>query len=48
MITRLIDPTEGQVILDGQDITRLKGRQLQTEINIKLNCLISSSHQGSA
>jgi len=30
MITRLIDPTEGQIILDGQDITRLKGRQLQT------------------
>lgn len=30
MITRLIDPTEGQIILDGQDITCLKGRQLQT------------------
>ena len=30
MITRLIDPTEGQIVLDGQDITRLKGRQLQT------------------
>lgn len=30
MITRLIDPTEGQIVLDDQDITRLKGRQLQT------------------
>ncbi len=30
MITRLIDPTEGRIILDGQDITRLRGRQLQT------------------
>jgi len=30
LITRLIDPTEGQIVLDGQDITRLKGRQLQT------------------
>ena len=30
MITRLIDPTEGQIVLDGEDITRLKGRQLQT------------------
>ena len=30
MITRLIDPTEGQIVLDGQDITRLKSRQLQT------------------
>ena len=29
MITRLIDPTEGLIVLDGQDITRLKGRQLQ-------------------
>ena len=29
MITRLIDPTEGQIVLDGEDITRLKGRQLQ-------------------
>ena len=29
MITRLIDPTEGKIVLDGQDITRLKGRQLQ-------------------
>ena len=30
LITRLIDPTEGQIVLDGEDITRLKGRQLQT------------------
>ena len=30
MITRLIDPTEGQIVLDGEDITRLKGRQLRT------------------
>lgn len=30
MITRLIDPTEGQIVLDGQDITRLKGKQLQS------------------
>jgi len=30
MITRLIDPTEGQIVLDGQNITRLKGRQMQT------------------
>ena len=29
LITRLIDPTEGQIVLDGEDITRLKGRQLQ-------------------
>ena len=29
LITRLIDPTEGQIILDGEDITRLRGRQLQ-------------------
>jgi peptide/nickel transport system ATP-binding protein len=31
LITRLIDPTEGQIVLDGEDITRLKGRQLQTD-----------------
>ena len=30
MITRLIDPTEGQIVLDGQNITRLKGKQLQS------------------
>ena len=30
MITRLTDPTEGQIFLDGEDITRLKGRQLKT------------------
>ena len=30
MITRLIDPTEGQIVLDGQDITRMKGKQLQS------------------
>lgn len=30
MIARLIDPTEGRIILDGQDITRLRGKQLQT------------------
>jgi peptide/nickel transport system ATP-binding protein len=29
MITRLIDPTEGRIILDGQDITHLKGRKLK-------------------
>ena len=29
MITRLIDPTEGRVVLDGQDITRLSGRGLR-------------------
>ena len=29
LITRLIDPTEGQIVLDSEDITRLKGRQLQ-------------------
>jgi peptide/nickel transport system ATP-binding protein len=30
MITWLIDPTEGQIVLDGQDITRMKGKQLQS------------------
>ena len=29
MITRLIDPTEGKIVLDGEDITQLKGRQLR-------------------
>lgn len=29
MITRLIDATEGSVVLDGQDITRLSGRGLR-------------------
>ena len=29
MIARLIDPTEGQVMLDGQDITRMKGKALR-------------------
>ena len=29
MVTRLIDATEGSIILDGQDITRLKGRGLK-------------------
>ena len=29
MVTRLIDSTEGSIILDGQDITRLKGRGLK-------------------
>lgn len=28
LITRLIDATTGQIIIDGQDITNLKGRQL--------------------
>ena len=28
MITRLLDPTEGRIILDGADITRLKSRKL--------------------
>lgn len=30
MITRLIDPTEGRIVLDGQDITYMKGRALQS------------------
>ena len=30
MITRLIDPTEGTIALDGEDITGLKGRELRT------------------
>ena len=30
MITRLIDPTEGRIVLDGQDITLMKGRALQS------------------
>ena len=30
MIARLIDPTEGRIILDGQDITHMKGRGLQS------------------
>lgn len=29
MVTRLIDSTEGSIILDGQDITRLKGKGLK-------------------
>lgn len=29
MITRLLDPTEGHIYLDGQEITILKGRQLR-------------------
>lgn len=28
LLTRLIDPTTGSIIIDGQDITHLKGRQL--------------------
>src|SRR6201996_2201777 len=28
MVNRLIDPTEGQVLFDGRDITRLRGRAL--------------------
>lgn len=30
MIARLIDPTEGRIVLDGEDITRLKGKRLRT------------------
>ena len=29
LITRLVDPTEGEIILDGQDITHLKGIALK-------------------
>ena len=29
LITRLVDPTEGEIILDGQDITHLKGTVLK-------------------
>ena len=29
MITRLIDPTEGKIVLDGEDITGVSGRQLR-------------------
>ena len=29
LITRLVDPTEGEIILDGQDITHLKGTALK-------------------
>ena len=29
LITRLVDPTEGEIILDGQDITHLKGAALK-------------------
>ena len=29
LITRLVDPTEGEIILDGQDITYLKGAALK-------------------
>ena len=29
MITRLLDPTEGKIILDGDDITSVSGRQLR-------------------
>lgn len=29
MVTRLTEPTEGRILLDGQDITRLTGRQLR-------------------
>lgn len=29
LVTRLIDPTEGKIILDGQDITYLKGASLR-------------------
>ena len=28
-VIRLIEPTEGKVILDGQDFTSLKGKELQ-------------------
>ena len=30
MITRLLDVTEGEIILDGENITRLKGRELRS------------------
>ncbi len=29
MITRLLDPTSGSILLDGQDITKVKGRKLR-------------------
>lgn len=29
MITRLVDPTEGKIVLDGEDITALKGMELR-------------------
>ncbi len=29
MITRLLDPTEGKIILDGEDITNISGRKLR-------------------
>ena len=29
LVTRLVDPTEGEIILDGQDITHLKGAALK-------------------
>ena len=29
MITRLLDPTEGSILLDGEDITALRGRELR-------------------
>lgn len=29
MVTRLTDPTEGRIVLDGQDITRLSGKALR-------------------
>ena len=30
MIARLTDPAEGRIVLDGQDITHMKGRKLRT------------------
>jgi peptide/nickel transport system ATP-binding protein len=29
MITRLLDPTEGKILLDGENITRISGRELR-------------------
>ena len=33
-VIRLIEPTEGKVILDGQDFTSLKGKELQEKMGI--------------
>ena len=33
MITRLLDATEGSILLDGEEITHLKGRELRKAVS---------------
>lgn len=41
MVTRLLDPTEGQIILDSQDITRARGKALR-EVYLKMQMVFQT------